>query len=92
MSQRVMPMLIANLDAPTEARTLHLVPRGADRCAVCGQHKLQMRFHYTDEPEVFALMAAAHGPGEPVGMWSPSDEMVKPYNICGNEVPSGNLH
>lgn len=83
MSQRVYPpMAYASADA-SEVKTLHLVVPGDDHCAWCLKTKLRMGFHYMTEPELWALLASQAEPGEPIGMFSPSHEMVMPYFMCG---------
>lgn len=86
MSQKVFPPMAFTGDELHKPRTLHLVMRGSDRCVICGQTKYRMAYHYTDEPEVFALMVY-NSNGDPFGMWSPSDEMMMPYYACGQLQP-----
>lgn len=82
MSQRVMFSVVYAPSPGNPPRTLHFVPAGSDRCAVCGLTKLRMGFHYTDQAEMWDVIK-----DEPIlGMWSPSDEGIKPYTPCRLEL------
>lgn len=81
MSQRVLPVLAA-IDL-SDPRPVHLVLPGTTVCAICGQSMFQMRFHYLEDAEIFTVVEAQHGDdAEPVGLWSPADEMIVAYKPC----------
>lgn len=77
MSRLVLPA-VAAVPGTVEPTPLHLVPSGGVQCVVCGESKLRMRFHYTDEAEMYALFSDAEG----FSMYDPVERMMKPYYTC----------
>ncbi len=85
MSRLLLPCAAA-VPGTVETGTLHLVQPGNTHCTICGQSKFKMRFHYTDELEMFTYFSGE----DSFAMYDPAERLIKPYTTCG--VFDGNSH